>query len=55
MPSISIDNIDVANGEPITQNQRRQEPMHGVEVGKLEENVASKRLQPAGGIAGIVV
>ena len=51
VPSISIDNIDVTNGKPFTQNQRRQEPMHSVEVG----NVASKRLQPAGGIAGIVV
>src|SRR6185312_8128982 len=50
----TVDDVDIADVEALALDERRQETMQAVEIGKPQEYVAAERLQAAARVARAV-
>ena len=50
-----VGHVDVQRPPAVAGDQRRQVAVHVVEVGQAEKDVAADELQPAAGVAGVVL
>src|SRR5258707_1114454 len=50
----TVDHVHIADAVAFASNERGQEPMQPVEIRQRQEQIASKRLEPAAGVAGTV-
>jgi len=54
IPIQSRSDIHIADAVALAPNERGQKPMQAVEIGKREEQIAAKGLEPAAGVARAV-